>query len=160
MTGRGGVLAAALLLAITLAGCTRDDEAEDAPPPAPKEPATEVPLAAAQIRQTLVGNSLYRKEVEIVQDLHIASFYRHNGTMRGRAWRKVADAEVAEGTWEVTDADLYCRTWQNHWGGGERGCFRVIRFGEEIIFVANDVATEGEPERYIYRVLIGNAYGL
>ena len=67
--------------------------------------------------------------------------------------------EVVSGVWEVTSDDLYCRTWENHWGGGKRGCFRASQGGEAFVFDYVSGASGGA-ERYVYRWQPGNPHGL
>jgi len=67
--------------------------------------------------------------------------------------------EVASGIWEVSADGLYCRTWHNEWGAGKRGCFRVSRSGETLVF-DHVSGSRGDADRYVYRLLTGDPYGL
>lgn len=63
--------------------------------------------------------------------------------------------EVASGVWEISADGLYCRTWGNQWGAGRRGCFRVSRGGELLVF-DHVSGSGGDAARYVYRLLPGN----
>jgi hypothetical protein len=56
---------------------------------------------------------------------------------------------------EVSEAGLCCRTWSNHWGGGQRGCFRVSRDGDTLVF-DHVCCSSGNADRYTYRLFPGN----
>lgn len=114
-------------------------------------------LTASEVRKALVDNSLYRRGSEWWRAWEYVRFHRADGTMTGRVWWSGGE-EVATGAWEVGTDDLYCRTWNNHWGGGRRGCFRVSRTG--VTLVPDHVSgARGDADRYTYRLLPGNPYG-
>ncbi len=130
--------------------------------PAPDAALSLRPLAAAEVRQTLLGHTLYRRGGDWWRTWEYAGFHRatnsQDGTMTGRVWWPEGE-EIAAGVWEVTDAGLYCRTWQNNWGDGRRGCFRVSRDGDTLVFDHVSGAS-GDAARYSYRLLPGNPQGL
>ena len=99
-------------------------------------PAPEVelqPLTAAELRQTLLGHTLSRRGGTWWRAWEYAGLHREDGTMTGRVWWSGGE-EIAAGVWMVTDEGLYCRTWGNHWGGGQRACFRGSRGGGTLVF--------------------------
>ena len=116
------------------------------------------PLAAAEVRQTILAHTLSRHGGAWWRAWEYAGLHREDGTMTGRVWWSDGQ-ESAEGEWQVMDAGLYCRTWGNHWGDGRRGCFRVSRDGEILVFDHVSGAS-GDAERYTYRLLPGNPQGL
>jgi hypothetical protein len=115
-------------------------------------------LSASEVREMLVDNSLYRRGREWWGAWEYAGLHRADGTMTGRVWWSDGE-EAVEGVWEVTGDDLYCRTWSNHWGGGQCGCFRVSRDGDTLVF-DHVSGARGDADRYTYRLLPGNSYGM
>jgi len=114
-------------------------------------------LNATEVRETLVDNSLYRRGREWLPAWEYVGHHRTDGNMTGRVWWSDGE-EVVEGVWEVGADDLYCRTWSNHLGEGQRGCFRVSRDGDTLAFDQVSGA-RGDTDRYSYRILPGNAHG-
>ncbi len=128
---------ALLFAAAALAACeTRDDAS------APQA------LTADEIETALVGNTLVRLMGGLFFSWEYNGVHAADGTMEGRV-RGPTEVERVPGTWEVTSDDLYCRTWSNNWGDGRRGCFRVSRAGEELIF-EHVSGTSGGQRRYAY----------
>ena len=126
--------------------------------PAPDAALSLRPLAAAELRQTLLAHTLSRRGGTWWRAWEYAGLHREDGTMTGRVWWSDGQ-EIAEGKWQLTEEDLYCRTWGNHWGDGRRGCFRVSRDGETLVFDHVSSAS-GDAARYSYRLLPGNPQGL
>lgn len=140
----------ALLAAILLAACQSPSA------PAPGAPLKE--LTPAELRGTLLGHSLARSGGPFWRHWDYAARHRDDGTMTGRVSWSGGD-EVATGVWELSADGLYCRAWDNQWGAGQRGCFRVSRGGEILIF-DHVSGSAGDAERYVYRLLPGNPQGL
>lgn len=128
---------ALLFAAVALAACETRDEAS-----APQA------LSADEIKTALVGNTLVRLMGGLFFSWEYNGVHAADGTMEGRV-RGPTEVERVPGTWEVTSDDLYCRTWSNNWGDGRRGCFRVSRVGEELIFEHVSGASGGQ-RRYVY----------
>ena len=128
---------ALLFAAAALAACETRDEAS-----APQA------LTADEIETALVGNTLVRLMGGLFFSWEYNGVHAADGTMEGRV-RGPTEVERVPGTWEVTGDDLYCRTWSNNWGDGRRGCFRVSRAGEELIF-EHVSGTSGGQRRYAY----------
>ena len=139
-----------LLAAVTLASCGTSSKSDP--------DASAIPLGPAEIRGALVANTLYREGGDWWQSWEYAGFHRDDGTMIGRAWWP-GGAETAVGTWEISQDGLYCRTWNNHWGDGAYGCFRVERSGDTLIFAQTENAP-GNTETYRYQHKPGNPFGL
>ncbi len=141
---------AILLAAILLAACQS--------PPGSDLGESLQPLTSAEIGDALVGNTLSRSGGPIWRQWDYAGVHRANGTMTGRvSWP--GGEEVVSGVWEVSPDGLYCRTWENDWGAGQRGCFRASRGGETLVFDHVSGSTGGA-DRYVYRLLPSNPHGL
>jgi hypothetical protein len=153
---RGSVNAAllALLAALIVAGCGSTLN--------PDAALSLRPLTSAEIRQTLLGHTLYRRGGEWWRAWEYAGLHRaansRGGIITGRVWWSNGQ-EIAEGEWQVTEEALYCRTWKNHWGDGKRGCFRASRGGDTLVF-DHVSGSSGDAARYTYRLLPGNLHGL
>ena len=132
------------LLALTACGSTPEE------PPA-------VSLSGNEIGQALVGNTLVRRIGGVFFAWEYNGIHNADGTMIGRVVGPSSEERVP-GTWEATGDDLYCRTWSNHWGEGRRGCFRVSRSGERMIF-EHVSGTSGGAERYVYEWRAGRPEG-
>jgi len=139
-------LVAALLAAILLAACQS--------PPAPEPGAPLQPLTLAELRNTLRGNTLSRSGGPFWRRWDYAGVHSGDGTMTGRVYWSGGE-ELATGVWEISPDGLYCRTWSNQWGAGKRGCFRVSRSGETLVF-DHVSGSRGDDERYVYRLLPGD----
>ena len=131
-------IAFALLLAASLAACGTPSEAP------PRQA-----LSADEIQTVLIGNTLVRLMGGAFFSWEYNGVHAADGTMVGRV-RGPSEVERVSGTWEVTGDDLYCRTWSNNWGDGRRGCFRVSRAGEELIF-EHVSGSSGGQRRYVYQ---------
>lgn len=131
-------VAFALLLAASLAACETSSEAP------PRQT-----LSANEIQTALVGNTLVRLMGGVFFSWEYNGVHAADGTMVGRV-RGPSEVERVPGTWEVTGEDLYCRTWANDWGDGRRGCFRVSRAGEELVF-EHVSGSSGGQRRYVYQ---------
>jgi len=121
------------------------------------------PLAGPALHEVLTTNTLARSGGTLWQAWEYAGLHRGDGSMTGGdmtgrvAWS--GEEQVGHGTWELTPDGLYCRTWENEWGGGKRGCFRVAGAPQTIVFDYVS-GSRGDAERYIYRLVPGNPYGL
>jgi len=165
-------LAVLLLLAACQSG--KEDEADLTPEP----------IAGAALYEVLTANTLTSSGGTLWQKWDYASLHRGDagssaegttaeattaegvtagtrksgGDMTGRiAWS--GETELGQGTWELTPDGLYCRTWDNDWGGGGRGCFKVSRTPHTLVF-EHVSGTRGSATRYVYLLLPGNPYGL
>ena len=87
------------------------------------------PLTADELRTTLPGNSVYERG----DTWEYTGYLRSDGTLFGRSWWDGGE-ETATGKWEITDEGLYCRDWDNDWGGGGYGCLRMYRDGDKIVY--------------------------
>ena len=116
------------------------------------------PVVASQAQTALVGNTLYRRGGGWFDSWQYAGLHAADGTMTGRVWWSDG-AEAAQGTWELTGDGVYCRTWQNDWGSGQRGCFALSRDGDILVF-DHVSGSRGDADRYVYRLLPGNPHGL
>ncbi len=141
---------AILLVASLLAACQSPTDSD------PSESLQ--PLAAAEIGQALVGNTLSRSGGSFWRQWDYVAVHRADGTMTGRVSFSGGE-EVVSGVWEIAPDGLYCRTWENDWGGGKRGCFRASRGGESLVF-DHVTGSSGGAGRYVYRLLSGNPHGL
>lgn len=121
---------------------------------ASKGESTAQTLYGREITETLVGNSLHRTGGGWFSSWEYTGYHRDDGTMTGRVSSSGGDEDV-DGTWEIGADRHYCRTWSNEWAGGERGCFRVTRKGDALIFDHISGASGGA-DRYIYKFLPGN----
>lgn len=143
-------LSTILLGAVLLAACQS--------PPAPGTGVALQTLAAAGLRDTLLGHTLARSGGPFWRRWDYAGLHRADGTLAGRvSWS--GGQEDAAGVWEISPDGLYCRTWGNQWGAGRRGCFRVSRGGEVLVF-DHVSGSSGDAVRYVYRLLPGNPRGL
>ncbi len=151
MAGRA-IIIAILLASLQLAGCQTTAESPTAESPTPQR------LTAAEIEETLVGNTLVRSGGSWFSSWEYNGLHSADGSIMGRVTTSGGEERVA-GTWEVTGDDVYCRTWSNHWGGGRRGCFRVSRAGDSLIF-EHDSGASGGSERYVYDWRPGKPEGM
>lgn len=109
------------------------------------------PLTAIEVRGILVNHMLSRSGGPLWRRWEYGGVHRSDGTMTGRvSW--FGGDEVATGVWEMSPDDLYCRAWGNEWGAGQRGCFRVSRAGETLVF-DHVSGSRGDANRYVYRLL-------
>ena len=107
-----------------------------------------------ELRETLVSHSLSRSGGPWWRRWNYAGLHRGDGSMTGRvSW--LGGEEVARGVWDVTVDGLYCRTWDNEWGAGQRGCFRVWRDGGTLV-LDHVSGTRGDANRYVYHLQPGN----
>lgn len=116
---RGVGLAAAALVGLLIAadGATT--------PPAASGPA----LTAAALRDTIVGNTMYREGRRFGIGWHWAGHYRADGTAVARAWWGFG-AMSANGRWSIRDG-LWCQFWEDvGWSRGGRNCYRVVAAGD------------------------------
>ena len=141
---------ALFLSAMALSGCASLTTPDDDQPLQP--------LSSAEIRTALTENSLYRRGGRWWRRWEYTGFYRADGSVTGRVWWSGGE-EIVQGHWNVTAAALFCRTWENNWGDGKRGCFRVSRAGDRIVFDYVS-GSSGGAERFSYRYLTGNPQGL
>jgi hypothetical protein len=139
-----------LLAAMTLIGCASRSSAPDV--------ASFTELSGTEIRQTLIGNTLHREGGDLFRSWQFAELFHPNGTMNARVWWSGSE-ELADGTWEVDQKGLFCRKWNNEWGQGKRGCFRVSRAEDSIAF-DHASGSRGDADRYVYKFLQGNPYEL
>ena len=150
MVKKKAPLLAALLTAALLTACQS--------PPAPDPSVSLPPLTGTDFRDTLINNTLSRSGGPLWRRWEYTGVHRGNGTMTGRvSW--VGGEEVATGVWEVSPDGFYCRTWGNKWGAGQRGCFRVSRDGETLVF-DHVSGPRGDADRYVYHLLPGNPHGV
>ena len=113
-------------------------------------------LTAAELHDTLVGNTLIRSGGPFWRRWDYAGRHRGDGTMTGRvSWS--GGQERATGVWDISPDGLYCRTWSNEWSAGRRGCFRGSRDGDILIF-DHVSGSSGDAERYAYRLVPGNPH--
>ena len=131
------------------------------------------PLEAPALRQTLTSHTLSRTGGTLWQLWEYAGVHRDDGTMTGRVtWS--GEEQLGQGTWALSPEGLYCRTWQNEWGGGKLGCFRAsitpqapteesdapaLVAPRSIVF-DHVSGSRGDAERYTYLLIPGNPYGL
>ncbi len=141
MAGRA-VIAVILLASLDLAGCQTTRETQTS------ETSTPQRLSAAEIEDALVGNTLVRRGGGWFSSWEYNGLHSADGSILGRVTTAGGEERVT-GDWDVTGDDLYCRTWSNHWGGGKRGCFRVSRAGDSLIF-EHVSGSSGGAERYAY----------
>lgn len=141
---------AALLAALLLVACES--------PQVPGPGVALQPLATAELRDTLVAHTLARSGGPFWRRWDYAGVHRPDGNMTGRvSW--TGGQELATGVWALSPDGLYCRAWGNHWGAGQRGCFRVSRGAETLVF-DHVRGSRGDRDRYAYRLLPGNPRGL
>jgi len=153
----------AVLLLLTACQSGKDDEA-DLPPE---------PIAGAALQAVLTSNTLSSSGGTLWQSWNFVSLHRGGGSLSGGSPSSGSPSggsmvgritwsgteELGQGTWELTPEGLYCRSWENDWGGGGRGCFRVSRTPHTLVFEYVS-GTRGEATRYVYLLLPGNPYGL
>ena len=135
-----------LCAAGVIAGCASESR------PAPQT------LYGQAVTETLVGNSLYRTGGGWFSSWEYTGYHRDDGTMTGKVWWS-DNEEIADGTWEIAPDGHYCRTWNNDWGDGKRGCFRVSRAGDTMVF-EHMTGASGGADRYVYHLQPGNPQDL
>ncbi len=134
----GGMLATMAVLG----GCSTPPAKE------PNEPLKQ--LTGPQIEETLTGRSMTRCGRRWLRTWQFTSTHNPDGSLLGRlSWD--TGRESANGYWETTRDDLYCRRWEYKWGGGKRACFRVSQSGQIVVF---DFASgvRADADRYTYRL--------
>jgi hypothetical protein len=140
----------ALLATILLGACQS--------PLAPDPGVSLEALTEAELRDTLIGNTLSRSGGPLWRRWNYAGVHRDGGTMTGRvSWSD--GEEISTGVWEASPNGLYCRAWANHWGAGQRGCFQVSH-SDGILVFHHVSGSRGDAGRYVYRLLPGNIHGL
>lgn len=147
-----GILGRTLLLGVLLglAGC--------AAWPRVGSDAQFEPVAASTLSDLLAGHTLYRRGTRLFSTWEYANLHQADGVMTAKVWWSDGEERV-EGRWNITADGLYCRTWQNHWGDGKAGCFRMSWEGDFLIF-DHVSGTRGDADRYVYQRQPGNPYGL
>lgn len=110
-----------------------------------------IPLTSAEIERALIGNSIYAGAGEA----EFAALHRPGGALAGRTWTSEG-SENGQGSWKVAQDGTYCRKWDNSWGDGRWGCFKIFRKGSELVM--ERVAGTGSEGTML--VMPGNAYGL
>jgi hypothetical protein len=118
----------------------------------------QVPLTAPEIETKIAGNSLYRSESKASGPWEYVGYHRPDGIMLGRSWG-AGGRETADGVWEVTKKNEYCRQWRNKWGNGEYGCFQVYQNGEKLVFDQTS-GSNGGVQQHTFTVMQGNPYSL
>jgi hypothetical protein len=92
-------------------------------------PAAGEPLTAAELREAIVGHTMYDAGRRFGIRWHWAGYYRGDGRAFARAWWGFGEI-TATGTWSI-DADRWCQLWQDvDWSRGGRNCYRVERNGD------------------------------
>jgi hypothetical protein len=120
-------------------------------PAVPDIAASAGPLDEGELRETLLGHTLSRTGGPLWRRWDYAGVHRADGTIAGRvSWS--GGEEVASGVWDISSESLYCRTWNNNWGDGRRGCFQVWRGGDVLVF-DHVSGSPGDDDRYAYRLL-------
>ena len=128
----------AAMAVVLLAACQQVMERDSGP----------TPLDADALRETLIRNTLVRSGGPFFYRWRYYGIHRDEGIMTARVvWP--GGEEHASGSWEITPDGLYCRTWNNEWGAGKRGCFKATRDGDEIVF-DHVSGSSGDSQRYIY----------
>ncbi len=144
-----------LILLVTLAAVAACTSRSSDP-----ETAAFVELSGEQIRKTLIGNTLHREGDDLLESWEIAQYFPAAGTMKARLWWPGGE-ELASGTWEVSEKELYCRKWYSDWGEGKPGCFKVSRAGDRVAFDhVSGSRARGNAKRRVFRLLADNPYGL
>lgn len=138
------------VLVVSLWGCAPTDRHGGASNPAF--------LPAAELQRILTSHSLYRHGRQLFRVWEYASLHGRDGTTTARVWWSDGQ-ESAQGSWEVTVDNQYCRTWSNNWGNGKRRCFRVHREADMLIF-DHVSGSRGDADRYTYSLLPGNPHNL
>lgn len=110
-------------------------------------------MTGAEIEQALKGNTLRRTGSTAGMEWQWAGHYRPDGTMSARAWWNTGE-RVAEGRWSI-EGNRFCREWENNWGGGDQGCFRIYRQGDRLTMIK--VSGSGDEEGRSY-LITGNPY--
>ncbi|MBZ0215724.1 MAG: hypothetical protein K8F25_04155 [Fimbriimonadaceae bacterium] len=105
----------------------------EAPPPAPPKQqqvartVERTPLSAEELRAAMAGNSVYVG----AGGSEFAAYHNSNGSLAGRAWG-TGQEQTGAGSWKIDEKGQYCRKWDNAWSGGQWGCFKVYKEGEQL----------------------------
>ena len=92
------------------------------------------PMSGKELRQTMVGNTLYQTGYTQSTKWQWAGYYAPGGEARGRAWWSGGKNE-GTGTWEI-EGNRWCTEWSvDEWGEGERNCMHFFRSGDKIDYV-------------------------
>ncbi|MEM7671342.1 MAG: hypothetical protein AAF317_19830, partial [Pseudomonadota bacterium] len=86
-------------------------------------------------------------------------FFADDGTMRGKTVWDDGDKSGA-GTWEVSADGMFCRDWDNDWGGGEYGCAALYREDDKITYVHRSGSAGSNPDGEMTMVGSGNVKNL
>jgi len=93
------------------------------------------PLNAAEVRVFLRGSTLVHEGDDRVWHVYL----EESGRLSGQSRVKETDGvERAIGTWEVRPDGMICRQWTGDWAGGDHGCAKVFRYGQDYVFVGED----------------------
>lgn len=154
MRNRWAVLTAAMLLA--LAGCdsavnpteevVKSEDLVDRDVP---------PLTAVETRVFLRDSTLRHEGDRRVWHVYVAPDGRLVGHSRDK---ETGGVERALGTWQVMDDGRICRQWSGDWAGGDTGCAKVYRYGDDYVFVGTEGDETGTEIRRTR--LPGNPIGL
>lgn len=93
------------------------------------------PLNETEIREVVVGNTLYTSGVSNGGTRwEWAGYYSKEGNARGRAWWNGGQNE-GEGAWYIKEG-LFCSKWgPDEWGNGGENCQKLYKDGREITFI-------------------------
>jgi hypothetical protein len=113
--------------------------------------APETALSAEEVTSMLTGNSVYAGD----GNFQFAALHEADGALKGKSWNGEV-TETGTGNWKVEASGAYCRKWENSWAGGEWGCFKVFRHGNELTMErVSGAGANGE-----MTLVAGNAYKL
>ena len=85
------------------------------------------PLSADELRSAMAGNSVYVG----AGGSEFAAYHNSDGSLAGRAWG-TGQEQTGNGSWKIDEKGQYCRKWDNSWSGGQWGCFKVYKEGEQL----------------------------
>ena len=114
------------------------------------------PLSGKEIRQTLIGNTIYTQGISSDgTSWEWAGYYIKGGKARGRAWWNGGQNE-GQGRWRI-DGNLLCSEWgPEDWGEGAENCQRLYKDGQTVTFIV----VEGPDDNGTLTLKQGNAHDL
>jgi len=90
-------------------------------------------LTAAQLREAVVGHTMYGTGRRFGIRWHWAGFYRADGRAFARVWWGFGEI-TATGWWRIDDG-RWCQFWEEvDWSRGGRNCYRVERTADGVLW--------------------------
>ena len=95
------------------------------------------PLSGPEIRELMVGNTMYVTGTSSGTPFEWAGMYMEGGSASGRAWWS-GGQEEGQGSWRIK-GNLWCTEWDvEEWGNGGENCHKLYKDGNQVTYVVVD----------------------